>query len=1244
MMDKPRKTRIPISEETARELLHFLETSLASRSLGGSSFGSPQTEKYKSIDCPSRETYMKLALGSLRDNEVDRLLTHAIACDPCCQALRIYLEAMDGRPSAEESAAIAEMAAMQHSWQAELARKLATTSRRPKPAFLRTPAGRMAGIGSIAALVLFSFLALTWLRSQYEPDRQLAIAYSEHRSLELRIPRADWARYIPQDHTRGDATDEEVPALLDARANLARSLEKAPQDHRLLELQARADLLDQRYDAAVDVLDSLVASGPVTAQLLTDAASAYFERGLATGSELDRSTALDYLRRADELAPTDPVVLFNEGIVMEDRGQVMNAVEVWNRYLTAERDPKWAAEGRRRLDALEQTLNRLKSHRSRIDKMLATPASMDALAADGPRLASLDEELSSYELDKLLLAAYPVADGSATTLPGGRTARASPCEGLCPAARRLLKALGRSLEIHHQDPWLADFIAPDPDKLPTQLRTAYSKAMRAFAVALREDLEIKSTAAEHTSAESSSLFHSLAAQESRNIVFHEAARVGELRASLEQMQAIQERTDFDRCRDFAERRASLWREDSRYPWIRIVQMATDVVCNGAPKMRMANKQLTSSALELAESSHYWLLTLRIGLRTADAASDSGDMETTERIVSNQLKLLESRDSPVFRLINPLAVLTYADEDVVGVRTAELYDLELLHWLEWDGPKRYIPTLRLELARLYTRLGQMQEAEEQFRLAYGETEKSSGQYANPRVLVDAEMNLASLLLQRNDLRNAQIYLQRARSHMTNFSEPWGLRKFASTSGQLKLELGDYGEAAKDLEAQILRSEGRNSGTESRVARSEFAEGDHDLYAELAAAWLAEGRPGEEVLALWERFRMRSRDLPISSCDTQALTCDLPKLKTAIRHIGNNVILGQILLLDRVLIYRVDRNGVVWRQIQFQRQDVLTAEEKFEKAVSSPTNWTKTMGVLGEELRDNLLPDPLWPSSTNAVLLIEPDPLLNNLPWPAIPTPAGPLGLVLPVAEVRSMLAMKTGAAPTPGRSSSSFANEGRAALIIGASITAADEVPLPEVIQEAESVDRFLAAPELLVGAKATSANVAAHINSATIFHFAGHAVRRTNGTELLLAPSSRSDQQSWLDGAFFREHPPRSCRLAVLSACATGTQEAGWMHPFQNIVESLASAGVDDVVATRWQIDSEAAVPFMSAFYSSLAQGNSAPVALWTARRVLSQHSLYKSPYYWAAYFVTSGQVPEMNGETYAQNQKGTGPAETLRR
>ena len=45
------------------------------------------------------------------------------------------------------------------------------------------------------------------------------------------------------------------------------------------------------------------------------------------------------------------MVLFNEAVVMEDRGQAMNAVETWNRYLRFERDPRWLADGRHRLEA-----------------------------------------------------------------------------------------------------------------------------------------------------------------------------------------------------------------------------------------------------------------------------------------------------------------------------------------------------------------------------------------------------------------------------------------------------------------------------------------------------------------------------------------------------------------------------------------------------------------------------------------------------------------------------------------------------------------------------------------------------------------------------------------------------------------------------------------------------------------------------------------------------------------------------
>jgi len=149
----------------------------------------------------------------------------------------------------------------------------------------------------------------------------------------------------PQAHLRGGATGRESGRLLNARARIERHLESAPADPHWLQLEARSDLLDERFDPAIDILDRLLAAGPATSGLLVDDAAAYFQRGAATGSENDRATALEYLRRADELAPGDPVVLFNEAVVMEDRGQVMNAVETWNRYLRFERDSRWLAEG-----------------------------------------------------------------------------------------------------------------------------------------------------------------------------------------------------------------------------------------------------------------------------------------------------------------------------------------------------------------------------------------------------------------------------------------------------------------------------------------------------------------------------------------------------------------------------------------------------------------------------------------------------------------------------------------------------------------------------------------------------------------------------------------------------------------------------------------------------------------------------------------------------------------------------------
>jgi tetratricopeptide (TPR) repeat protein len=287
--------------------------------------------------------------------KVDALLVHAAGCGVCAERLR----ALAADVSPEENAALAGLTYSSSEGRRKLAALLARTpvlsgSRRP---YLWTGAG-------LAASLLIGVGLFSWWRTANNPENLLAEAYTHERIFDLRMPGAGFADVTPKTHLRAGSTGRESAKLLDARARIEQHLGAAPEDAHWLQLEARSDILEEKFDPAIDILVRLVAAGPASPGLLLDDASAYFQRGEATGSENDRATALDLLRRADELAPGDPVVLFNEAVAMEDRGQVMNAVETWNRYLRFERDPRWQAEGRRRLEALEQKLNQLKTHPS----------------------------------------------------------------------------------------------------------------------------------------------------------------------------------------------------------------------------------------------------------------------------------------------------------------------------------------------------------------------------------------------------------------------------------------------------------------------------------------------------------------------------------------------------------------------------------------------------------------------------------------------------------------------------------------------------------------------------------------------------------------------------------------------------------------------------------------------------------------------------------------------------------------
>jgi CHAT domain-containing protein len=1177
--------------------------------------------------CPSTESLLQVAIGIAETVEASDLLTHAAECGKCGKFLAGIVSALEGNSSPEEAAAIEELATAQLQWQADIALRLAKTPihKRPRPFMLSSLDRRIwIGLTAVAAGLLVGVGGFIWQRHASAPELQLAVAYEQSRTLELRVADAGFTAMTAEDHTRGAIADHEPPALLEARAHIARDLEKSPQDTHLLQLQARADVLEERYDSATDVLDRLIAHGPVTADLLVDAATAYFQRGLASGSELDRSTALEYLSRADAMAPADPVVLFNEAIVMEDRGQMMNAVEVWNRFITVERDTQWAAEGKRKLAALEQKLNRLKTHESRVGAMLGSPEGMEALAQDRDQLGSLDEELAFYELEKIVDAAFPSAADS--PVGSSQRARGSPCAESCLAARSLLKAIGKSLELQHHDNLLSDLISPDFNSLPKENLDIYASALRMMVRAERAVYYMNAGEGGAIAHRSRELFQELTSRSPR---IHTAAEVGVLRSASDELLALQLQTKFKECRDYSHGlrdRLSL-NDDDRYPWIQAQLLITEKNCDDLPVLRNAGRAFADSAFQIASRSHYRLLTARIHQMMEGDAQDAGDIEQTEALGISTLRDLYEGDPPPLRLEGPLGIIGISEKDSSRPRVAALFLRESIAWCELGHLYADGETARLSLAQVELRFGATRQAEADLVRTQEENRAHSREKLEIENQFTQRYLMANALLDEGDLKSAGRYLDAAEQHLKDGSDIWEMRNYATIRGRFELLTGNVGKSANILESAIQLSEGTHLGSSDRVATAAIAEEDHDAYGELAATWLSQGRSPESVLALWERFRLRSRGLPVTTCAKGELDCERPRLEAEQKSLGEAVLIGQIVLADRVLVYRMDSSSVHWNQNSVNQRDLMDAARSLEQAVTSPTTSPETAGQLGQKLSWALLPTLPASNGDENTLFLEPDPNLANLSWPVLPTPAGPLGLRYPIAELRSILIVP------PGKFSTIRGGtplQDQKALIIGASVTGDREPPLPEAMREALSVKSMLASSQVLLGEQATDTHVAQRIETARIIHFAGHALQTRNGTELLLAATSPTDSSPWIDGKFLSQHPPRACKLAVLSACSTGTHSEAWNHPLQNIVETLGAMSVPEIVATRWQVDSAASVPFMEGFYGAFEKGDTVARALTLARRQQSSQPAYRNPYYWGAYYVSGRENFTPGGELHA--------------
>ena len=118
-----------------------------------------------------------------------------------------------------------------------------------------------------------------------------------------------------------------------------------------------------------------------------------------------------------------------------------------------------------------------------------------------------------------------------------------------------------------------------------------------------------------------------------------------------------------------------------------------------------------------------------------------------------------------------------------------------------------------------------------------------------------------------------------------------------------------------------------------------------------------------------------------------------------------------------------------------------------------------------------------------------------------------------------------------------------------------------------------------------------------------------------MAPEENGSAETGvLDGKRLAAEDWSRCRLAVLSACSTGTGESrGPVNP-ESLVRGMLWAGIARVVATRWNVDAEASVLFMDRFYDALLSGAGVAPALQRAALRLRENPATNHPYFWAGF------------------------------
>lgn len=1079
------------------------------------------------VECLDEQQWLDFAAGLRPQEEEAVFLSHASTCRNCAALLH---EALEDLGSVMSAAGIPETPALDQASSPE-----------------RTPFWESAGKSSMgivktpkakaryrfvfwqpwvaAAMAIFG-TAISWYLWQgvyRDPDRLLARAYSDQRTVDFRIPGGSNA---PERIERGTTLDIRNPSFLEARTMIARRLEAHPGDPAALLQSATADLLEWKFVSALQTLDRLDVNSQGLPPAKAIRGAAFLERWESERNDGYLFAAASILKEAADGAPTNAVILYNYELVLEKQMLYSDALKICDQYLRIDASGSWADEIHKRRLVLQQRI-RDREHPQRLH--------------DGPAsISDIHEQISFIEAVK-----------------GHRRFHVLDVDWG--------QRVNATWEQHH-DSWPREFL-PETERGTHET----DEAATLLADAIKDNLVGDSV-------------HAFAgASRARREFATSGALAGQFRSHLEMIIALRRMERVDNCATESTKLSlALVRLAKDYAWISARNALEEATCRGRLQQYAAMQSLLLQARSSMRSHHYFDIeqkVLQLGA-SADYVLGHNESSITQSFAGIALCAAHHLD-PIqyFTFYEQLAMLAEKDDDWP---LAYDYNREAAESVADTADQATWANARLQFARAAIAAGHPDEGRNILREVASHL---SALQANPSLYGEINVWMARAAISGKVYSEASNYLAAASPLIHSSGNALSRLLFEQTLGELLVEEKRAPEARSHLHEAQLSLESRLAHLKDYEERLIWLEESGQIYRLEAEADLDEN-DAAGALSLWQRYKaLLSGSTPIPMFSPSGL-----------EKCQRCALISWVSLESRTLVFLRAPDGSVKGGVStISRSQILQLQRIFLAQLSHPETPLADIKTTGARLFQILLGPVAQSLPDGGQIVLQPDQELGDIPFAAL------------VGVDSEFLARHYELVTSPfitlhGRPSGHIASHDRV-LVVSASDSLGSSDTEPEELRKLfpEGAVLELHDAELPVIRK--------ELESATILHFTGHSISQS-GDQVLSLGNGRTLQPADLNGSSHTH-----LQLAVLAGCSTARSRQEMRDP-HSWVGSLLRAGVPDLVASRWSVDSATTSDFMREFYTLIRNGETAPSALRQSALHMSAQAATASPYYWASFDV----------------------------